>query len=93
MCATLVTLLVPLSNYTRNDYFRLERIYTCPSLYSKLYVSGSSARLESDNDTALSFFLLLQADQLTEEQIAGEVIAVLMPSLDEHGFFAYFCSS
>lgn len=71
MCATLVTLLVALSNYTQSVYFKLERIYTCPSLHSKLYVCGSSAQLESVNDAALSFLSLLQADQLTEEQIAG----------------------
>lgn len=72
MCATLVTLLVPLSNYTQSGYFRLERIYTCPSLHPELYLCGSSAQAKRDNDTALSLLSLLQADQLTEEQIAGE---------------------
>lgn len=55
MCATLVTLLVALSNYTQSGYFRLERIYTRPSLHSELNVCESLAQLESDNDTALSF--------------------------------------
>lgn len=72
MCATSVTLLVALANYTQSGYFKMERIYTCPSLHSKLYVCGSSAQLESDNDTAFIIFSLLQADQLTEEQIAGK---------------------